>query len=263
MMMTKQYLQQIWEWILSNIIPVLAANPLIVLVIIIILVIVVKRGTEYVNNTYFQVTKTPYADVEEDSGRLGEYMVYKHLKKFEKRGVKFLFNVYIPKGDGETTEIDVLMICHQGIQVFESKNYSGWIFGNEFQRNWCQVFPTGDWQEHREYFYNQIMQNKTHIRYLKKLLGQQIHTYSIVVFSEKCKLKYMEVESPNVYVTKCDEVRDVVSRISNDFSHELLSKREMKEIYDQLYPYSQADRKTKKRHAKKVKRKFRWFKFRW
>ena len=258
-----EIIQKIFTYIFSDIIPVLAEHPIAVFIFLLVLLIVVKRGKEYVNNSYFQITKNQLEDVAEDSGTLGEYLIYKKLKKFEKHGAKFLFNVYIPKGDGGTTEIDILMICHQGLVVFESKNYGGWIYGNEFQPNWCQIFPTGDWKEHHEYFYNPVMQNRTHIRHLKKIVGNRIHTYSVVVFSEKCTLKNIEIESDNVYVTKCDDVKDVVARICNDFSHKLLNKKERNEIYEKLYPYSQADKKTKKKHAKRVKRIAWWHRFWW
>lgn len=56
-----------------------------------------------------------------DVGSYGEYCIFKLLKSYESQGAKFLFNVYLPKGENETTEIDVLMICSQGIYVFESK----------------------------------------------------------------------------------------------------------------------------------------------
>lgn len=38
-----------------------------------------------------------------------------------------------------TYEIDLIMISETGIYVFESKNYSGWIFGDEKQRYWTQI----------------------------------------------------------------------------------------------------------------------------
>ena len=72
-----------------------------------------------------------------------EYLTYRYLRKFEKAGAKFLFNVYIPKENEETTEIDVLMISCKGLFVFESKNYGGWIFGSDNQKYWYQTFPAG------------------------------------------------------------------------------------------------------------------------
>ena len=68
-----------------------------------------------------------------DIGRYGESLTEVELKKSAIFGMegKILRNLYVPKDNGETTEIDVLFICSKGILVIESKNYSGWIFGNE------------------------------------------------------------------------------------------------------------------------------------
>ena len=44
---------------------------------------------------------------------------------------------------GRTSEIDLLMIHEKGIFVFESKNYSGWIFGSADQLHWTQSLQNG------------------------------------------------------------------------------------------------------------------------
>ena len=54
-----------------------------------------------------------------------------------------LQNVYIPKRNGETTEIDLLYITEKGIFVIESKNYSGYIFGSETNRSWTSTYYAG------------------------------------------------------------------------------------------------------------------------
>ena len=60
-----------------------------------------------------------------DLGRFGKYMTtYRNLRRYEKEGTRFLFNLYIPKGENGTTEIDMLMLSTKGLFVFESKNYS-------------------------------------------------------------------------------------------------------------------------------------------
>jgi hypothetical protein len=51
-------------------------------------------------------------------------------------------NLYIPKKDGSTTEIDLIMLSQTGVYVFESKNYSGWIFGDEKSKNWMQTLQS-------------------------------------------------------------------------------------------------------------------------
>ena len=70
---------------------------------------------------------------EETIGEHGEKLTERELKfiRLLGRKGKILRNVYIPKDNGETTEIDIVYITQKGIFVIESKNYSGWIFGNE------------------------------------------------------------------------------------------------------------------------------------
>lgn len=69
----------------------------------------------------------------EVKGKYGETLTVRKLKKVKLLGRdgEILRNVYIPKDNGETSEIDVMFITQKGIFVFESKNYSGWIFGEE------------------------------------------------------------------------------------------------------------------------------------
>ena len=40
--------------------------------------------------------------------------------------------------NGKKTEIDVLMIYKSGIYVFESKNYGGWIYGDQYEDTWLR-----------------------------------------------------------------------------------------------------------------------------
>lgn len=49
------------------------------------------------------------------------------------------------------TEVDLIYINTSGIYVIESKNYSGWIFGDFKQKYWTQTFKT---EKHK--FYNPV-----------------------------------------------------------------------------------------------------------
>ena len=82
------------------------------------------------------------------NGKVGEAYTARELKLLNLLGRKgkvlrkVLRNVYIPKDNNETSEIDVLFITQKGIFVIESKNYSGWIFGSEKQYKWTMIYPT-------------------------------------------------------------------------------------------------------------------------
>lgn len=112
------------------------------LAVLLAIVVYVVQKKRYEKTEYYQQTKNPYSSVRFNKGRLGEFYTYKYLDSLT--GYKrYLFNLYIPKSNGETTELDVVLLHESGIYVFESKNYSGWIFGTESQQYWTQTLPTG------------------------------------------------------------------------------------------------------------------------
>lgn len=66
-------------------------------------------------------------------GKIGEMKIENELNlvKLLGRKGKTLRNIYVPTEDEGTSEMDAAFITQEGIFVFESKNYSGWIFENE------------------------------------------------------------------------------------------------------------------------------------
>ena len=218
-----------------------------------ILFLVFKKKTKYKKSSYYQVTKRPYSSVRNDKGLYGEYLIYEYLEHFTEIGAKFLFNVYIPKDNGKTTEIDLLMICSKGIFVFESKNFSGWIFGDEDQKDWCQVLPTGRGRSKKFYFYNPIMQNHIHIKYIKNFLVDQIPMYSVIVFSDRCTLKNISIISKDVIVAKRHNINSVISEICNRTERSFLSEIDIDAIYKKLYPFTQVDAEKKEQHIKNIR----------
>ena len=235
----------------------LSLNPVIVIPVMIIIIVLVKKDKDYKKSAYYQITKLPYKSVKYDKGRRGEYIIYKRLKQYETSGAKFLFNIYMPKENGETTEIDVLMICKKGLFVFESKYFKGWIFGSEDQKNWYQTLPSGRNRSHKEHFYNPIMQNRSHIKHLKVLLGELIPMRSIIVFSDKCTLKSVQVNSDDIRVINGYNVATTVSCIFEQNQSDVLSDNKIIKIYNKLYPYTQVDEITKTQHITTIQNRLK------
>lgn len=203
--------------------------------------------------TYYKITKNGFASTIFNLGRNGEYLTYKRLRNYEKKGAKFLFNVYLPREKDETTEIDVLMIASTGIYVFESKNYSGWIFGDEKSKTWTQTLPQGK-KSHKEHFLNPIMQNKLHIKWLKNFLkNEDILVHSIIVFSERCELKKVIVTSNDIKVIKRAGIAWTVNKIDKN-SPNVLSQKQINEIYEALYPCSQISEEDKEKHIQQIRK---------
>ena len=208
----------------------------------------------YKKTEYYKITKNTLLQTLLDKGRIGEYLIYKRLRLFEKDGARFLFNSYLPRSDEGTTEIDVLMIHKSGIYVFESKNYSGWIFGSEKAKTWTQVLPQGRGKSRKEHFLNPLLQNKLHIKCLKELLTGDALVHSVIVFSERCTLKKVEVTNPDVYVIRRMDVEECVRHIGLK-AGECLKQEKIDDIYEKLYPYSQVSEAVKNAHIANIQEK--------
>ena len=140
--------------------------------------------------------------------------------------------------------------------MFESKNYSGWIFGSAAQKTWTQTLPQGR-RAHKEHFLNPIIQNNLHIKWLKHLIQDEaIPVYSVIVFSERCALKNVTISSLNVEVIKRNHVYKTVSKIDSNNSA-VLTQNKILEIYNGLYPYSQTSMDVKQAHIDSIHNRIR------
>ncbi len=121
-------------------------------------------------------------------------------------------DLYISKGNGKFSQIDLVAITGVGVIVFEIKKISGWIFGNGRQSQWTKVLAYGK-EKYR--FYNPIMQNNTHIEVLRKQLNQlaNVPFYSIVVFYGDCVLKDVSFVPNGTFLVKPLRVLEVLKII--------------------------------------------------
>lgn len=212
-----------------------------------------RKYYDYYQSTYYLTTKNKYENVMHDKGLLGEYKIFQMLQTFENYGARFLFNCYLPREHNETTEIDVILLTYNGIFVIESKNYNGWIYGEENQDLWTQTLPAGK-KIHKTHFYNPIRQNKTHIKYLKKIIGDNLPIYSVIVFSNECTLKNIEVFDPETKVTYLGRIINTVQNLSAKTLNSI-SQVNLIEIYDKLYPYTQVSENVKMQHIENINNK--------
>ena len=140
-----------------------------------------------------------------------------------------LHNLEIEVGN-RTVQIDVLFITQKGIFVIESKNYSGSISGAEYQNKWTLRTPRKNY-----YFYNPITQNQTHINTLARIIPRS-RFFSLIAFSERCDLEYIDIHRQNVFVFNRYALRDVIYDI---FSNEpdILSVQDVETITNILHRY--------------------------
>ena len=204
----------------------------------------------YIMTDYYRVTHKSWWRVRFDTGVYGEYMTYKALRSYEKDGARFLYNCYLPKGKDGTTEIDLIMLYKSGVFVFESKNYSGWIFGDDRRRTWTQTLPSGR-SSHKEHFLNPIMQNKLHIKWLEEQIGAGLPIYSVIVFSNRCSFMDVSYFHQNTEVIHRKEVRRTVKKMMLNTTEEL-QPAEINRMYTRLYPFTQVSDEVKAKHIEDI-----------
>ncbi len=184
-------------------------------------------------------------------GKRGEKLTERELHLvglFGRKGMT-LRNIYLPNDNGETSEVDLIYITRKGIFVFESKNYSGWIFGDENAQYWTVTLPN----QQKNRFYNPIRQNRTHIQLLKRYIGAGIPCFSIIVFSERCEFKKITVASSDVKVIQRDKTYAAVRDIW-DSVPDVLSDETVTELYEQLRQLTNVDKATKAAHISRIEK---------
>lgn len=204
----------------------------------------------YQESAYYKQTLSDYQEVmKHDKGKYGEFLVFDELKPLEANGARFLFNAYIPKEDGTTSEIDVIILTKAGIFVVESKNYSGWIFGDKDSKKWMATLQSGD----KNQFYNPIWQNSSHCKYLKAFLdidASKIMSY--IAFSDRCEFKKVPDNTTSYRIL---HRKHLLHYIEEDIERRgaVLSEEEIGEYFKKLFPLTQVSNKEKQKHIDDLK----------
>ena len=180
-------------------------------------------------------------------GDRGEFRVARRLRRL-KGEEYFVFNDLLIETDRGSSQIDHIVISRYGIFVIETKNYSGWIFGNENSEYWTQSI-----YRKKTKFRNPIKQNWSHIYALKSVLSnyKQATYHPIVVFAGRAELKNVDSSIPVIYDHQIIRVIRDHSRSPN------LSFEQINSIANRLNDIRIKDRKARKQHVRQVRNQIR------
>jgi len=113
---------------------------------------------------------------------------------------KIVKNVYCPKIDGTTSEIDLLMISVDGIFLFEAKNISASVNGDWSSDKLVATYENGKQIE----ILNPVIQNSYHYQHLKRLLGCDSSVFkNIVVLGDAVIYNYEEIKKAPKFASVC------------------------------------------------------------
>ena len=110
-------------------------------------------------------------------GDKGEQKVIALLEK-EKGYFKLINNLTLEDDRGLTHQIDHIFINENGVFVFESKSLYGEIYGDNSDTVWIKIV-----RGQKINIHNPLIQNKSHVKIVRKLLGNKVDIISAVIFT--------------------------------------------------------------------------------
>ncbi|MDD2503991.1 MAG: nuclease-related domain-containing protein [Clostridia bacterium] len=189
------------------------------LIIVFLAIVYLPKYNTYRRSGYRNASGNNFWNTMINRDIYGEYLVFADLERLDGDN-KLLTNLCVPNQDGSTTEVDLVMISESGIYVFISKNFSGWIFGDEKNNNWTQYLSRG----RKSLFFNPVWQNEENISALKSVLSldNDLIFKSYVVFSERCSLKKITATSSDAKIIKRDALLNAIKQ-DMEISNKLFS----------------------------------------
>lgn len=181
-----------------------------------------------------------------NAGASGERIVHNTL--IHELGIpekQILRNVYIPTKDGKTSEIDLLVVSKKGIFVFECKNYSGNIYGDAKRQKWVQYLGGKKY-----FFYNPLMQNKNHARYIKEFLTLKIPVVPLIATISRGKWKIKNLDEKDYILGMNCHFKDIY----NEMSESDMMKEYFDLILKKMRLLSRPDKKIRENHISQIKK---------
>lgn len=169
-------------------------------------------------------------------GKAGEGHVKKELNKLDDRYL--VINDLMINNNGKTSQIDHVIVSIYGIFVIETKQYNGYLKGNDYDKKWLQYSG-----KNKYFINNPVHQNYGHVMALRELLNIDKDLFIPIV----CISSTAKTNIKSNYVVM---IYNLISYI-NKYSREILGN--YKDIYNYLVSVNITDRRIRKEHVRNIK----------
>lgn len=188
------------------------------------------------------ITMTVYFNTPVGKGKIGEFLVRILIGKNNPRKDTYSIHNLTFFDGSKSVQVDHLVINKQGIHVIETKNYAGFIYGDDYQKQWTQVLAYGK-VKHK--LFNPIHQNYGHIMSLSAVLNIDTNAFhSYIVFTGRAKLM-IECKTPVLYPI------DIKKNIKSN-SMDVFLKNDVMRIYEILLNMKKSNTISNKEHIKSI-----------
>lgn len=220
-----------------------------IFICILILIMVTSFRIFFKSCNYRKISCSTFYKIIQHVENYGEYLVYKEIENLSGY-FKVLANLQISINEEKKIEIDMIIIHENGLFVIESKNYRGCIYGKENKKEWIQVLDNG----FKKTFDSPIFKNKNNIKDLINILNivETEDIYSLIVFSEKCNLKHIEISNYYTKIIKRNQLVEIVNSLINSTDN-VYSKDDVQNIYNSLIRYIKVSDDINKKNIEMIK----------
>ncbi len=180
-------------------------------------------------------------------GYSGEFFVNQMIKQNLDTNKYHLIENVTLSINGDTTQIDHIVVSEFGIFVIETKNKKGWIYGSSTQKQWTQNIFGNTYK-----FQNPLHQNYKHIKTLQRCLDiKGYYLISVIVFvgdsifkskmpvNITCKENFISfiTSKTNVIIPK-EKVPEIINKIHNmrlepNFKTHEIHKENVRKIHNE------------------------------
>jgi hypothetical protein len=167
-----------------------------------------KNNTSIDNDT--AIERSIWWHFRSDTDKIGEEGEDEAAEELKNIGKEFIVlrNVNLPRKNKEPVQIDFLCISKKGIFVIEVKSWLGKITGDYNVEKWySQIYDIINEQK------NPIKQNERHIDVLKRFIKQNMTYYSIIVFTDRSDISWIDKEQNKTYITNINYLNSKIYSI--------------------------------------------------
>lgn len=209
----------------------------IILFMVICALVFLQKNIKYKKSTYYKKTHYSYIKVLTTKKIFSTYRLYCYLQHYEFLGMKFLFHCTIPKDEGESLEVDLLMISERGIFVFDMKRYGGLVQGDEHNIYWIHHIHNFIWRKQEFTFVNPILKMKSQSKWILRTLEKPVPIYHLIIFPKNTTFTDIELSITNVKIISLDRTSSSVQALVHH-QELVLTEEEVQLLYESLSQYA-------------------------
>lgn len=169
-----------------------------------------KRSRNATINNDTTVSRSFWWHLRSDTDKKGEEGEDKVAEELKYLGDDFIVlrNVNLPRTNKDPVQIDFICVSNKGIFVIEVKNWLGIVTGDYEDEIWySQIYDIVNEQK------NPIKQNEWHIDVLKRFIRQNMTFYSIIVFTNRANIEWLDKKQNRSYITNIDNLNNVIQSV--------------------------------------------------